>query len=114
MTLERSMKISRTPSFAQSPLSLAIADVGIAHAVPFVTEAAAGIRQHLPRSDLDRQLASSSADDLAGGPDPVAQRQAAELVEMEVSSPRGRTAGRTWSSHESSAKESFPCGTATS
>ena len=63
-------------------LSLPVADVGVADTAPLVAEAAARVREKLPGGDLDRQLASFRADDLAADPDPVAERQAAELVEL--------------------------------
>ncbi len=56
--------------------------IGIRDAVPLVGEREAGLGQAHPRTDTDRELAPPCPDDLAGDPQPVADVEAGETVEV--------------------------------
>src|SRR3546814_20994531 len=66
----------------QVDIARPVACVDVADAVPLVAEAAAGLCQHRPRRDLDRQLAPLGLHHLACRTDPVAQADVAEALEV--------------------------------
>jgi hypothetical protein len=66
----------------QVDLALAVAGLHIGHPAPLVAERAAGVGQEHPLGHLDRELAPLGADHLAPGPDPIAQVEADERVEL--------------------------------